>query len=120
MTIERSAGDPEAAYMGAPALDIELPWLQGFTRAPGFEATREFLLRKAAFLDRLALQQTESHGSEATRPLVRTAEMAAFGLVEHDTEHHGLSPKGADLAAGEDYRAYVREAYRAWSLAQNH
>ncbi|WP_406399455.1 hypothetical protein [Streptomyces uncialis] len=120
MTIERSVGDPETAYMGAPDLDIELPWLQGSTRTPGFESSREFLLRQAAFLDRLTLQQTQSHGSEVIGSLVRTAEMAAFGLVEHDTEHRGLSPKGADLAIGEDYRAYVREVYRAWSLAQNH
>ncbi len=120
MTSERPVGDPGDAYTDAPDFDDELAWLQAYTDAPGFELNREFWLRRAALLDRLALREAESYGAETTVPLIRTAEMAASGLVEYDTAHHGLSPKGADLAAGEDHRAYVREEYRAWSLAQIH
>ncbi|MEU7291760.1 hypothetical protein AB0A76_00930 [Streptomyces exfoliatus] len=117
MKIERSIGNPAAAYAGAPDFDIELAWLQECTRTQGFELSREFWLRRAAFLDRLALREAESHGVEATAALIRFAESAASGLVVYDTAHHGLSPKGSDLVAGEDHRAYVREQYRAARLA---
>ncbi|MCX4787665.1 hypothetical protein OG369_16170 [Streptomyces sp. NBC_01221] len=116
MKIERNVGIPAAAYAGAPDLDIELAWLQESTRTPGFELSRKFWLRRAAFLDRLALREAGSYGLEATVPLIRTAEMAGSGLVVYDIAHSGLSPKGSDLVVGEDHRAYVREEYRASSL----
>lgn len=102
-----------SAYADAPALDDELTWLRARTGDPGFEPSREFLLRQAALLDRLALQGV-------VVPLVRAALGAADHLVAHDIEHHGLSPKGHDLISAEDHQAYVREAYREWRLAQNH
>ncbi|MFE5729301.1 hypothetical protein ACFQ7A_00080 [Streptomyces sp. NPDC056528] len=112
MTINHSAEDVDSAYADAPALDDELTWLRARTGAPGFETSREFLLRQAALLDRLARRA-------AVVPLVRAALAAADHLVAHDIEHHGLSPKGHDLAAAEDHQAYAREAYRDWRHAQN-
>ncbi|MEU2155450.1 hypothetical protein ABZ532_10615 [Streptomyces sp. NPDC019396] len=112
MTIDRTTEDLGAAYADAPALDDELAWLRACAGHPAFEPSREFLLRQAALLDRLALQS-------AVMPLVRVALGAADRLVVHDIEHRGLSLRGHDLFAA-DHQAYVREEYRAWLLAQNH
>jgi hypothetical protein len=113
MTSELSANNLDAAYADALALDDELSWLRACTGTPGFELRREFWLRQAALLDRLALQG-------AVVPLIRAALMAAANLVAHDIEHRGLSPKGHDLVAADDYQEYVRAEYRLWRLTQNH
>jgi hypothetical protein len=102
-----------ATYADAPPLDDELAWLRARTGGPQFEPSREFWLRQAALLDRLALQG-------GAVPLVLAALGAADRLVAHDVEHHGLSPRGHDLVAAEDHQAYVREEYRVWLLTQNH
>ncbi|WP_327163194.1 hypothetical protein [Streptomyces zaomyceticus] len=104
---------PAAAYADTPPLDDELAWLRACTSDPGFESSREFLLRQAALLDRLALQG-------AVMPLVLAALGAADRLVVHDIEHRGLSLRGHDLFASDDHQAYVREEYRAWLVAQIH
>ncbi|MEV6680842.1 hypothetical protein AB0N09_28845 [Streptomyces erythrochromogenes] len=113
MTNDRTTEDLGAAYADAPALDDELACLRACTSDPGFGLSREFLLRQAALLDRLALQG-------AVMPLVLAALGAADRLVSHDIEHHGLSLRGHDLFASDDHQAYVREEYRVWLLAQNH
>ena len=118
MTIERPVGDPAVAYQDAPDYDDEMAWLRMHTDTSGFERNRQFWLRRAALLDRIALRETETHGPEATVPLIRQAQSAAAELVEYDTAHRGLSPKGADLVAGEEHREYVREEYRVWRLSQ--
>ncbi len=120
MTNEPRVGELAAAYVNAPDIDAELDWLRACTAAPEFELSREFCLRRAALLDRLVLREAANYGLEATAPLARTAELAGRCLVEHDIEHEGLSPKGAELVTGDDHRDYVRHAYRAWSAAQTH
>ncbi|WP_327736263.1 hypothetical protein OG749_23310 [Streptomyces nojiriensis] len=111
MTVDRTTEALSATYADAPTLDDELAWLRARTGDRGFMPNREFLLRQAALLDRLALQG-------AVMPLVRSAFTAADHLVTHDIEHRGLSLKAHDLVATEDYRAYVREQYRLWLLTQ--
>ncbi|WP_282685904.1 MULTISPECIES: hypothetical protein [unclassified Streptomyces] len=113
MTIDRPTEDLGAAYADALALDDELAWLRACTSDPGFEPSREFLLRQAALLDRLALQG-------AVMPLVLAALGAADRLVVHDIEHRGLSLRGRDLFASDDHQAYVREEYHAWLRTQTH
>ncbi|MEU2505996.1 hypothetical protein ABZ621_14930 [Streptomyces sp. NPDC007863] len=104
---------PATTYADAPPLGDELAWLRTRAGGPDFESDREFLLRQAALLDRLAIES-------AVGPLVRTALGAAGRLVAHDVERHGLSRRGHDLVAAEDHQAYVREEYRVWLVEQNH
>lgn len=79
---------------------------------------REFWIRKAALLDRIALQEVDTYAPEVATSAVQTAEQAALRLVERDSANGLLSLRGADLASGPDHREYVREAYHAWSLTQ--
>ena len=104
MTIDHVPDHPEAAYAEAPALDDELAWLRGCVCTPGFEFSREFWLRKAAVLDRIA-HADESQG--ITGDASELATRAARRLMELDF---------ADATC--DPRAYVRQQYAQWAKSQ--
>lgn len=118
---QSEVSEPEACYAGAPCIADEMSWVteQEFSRTFTAGAAREYWLRKAAALDRTALEETRTLTPGTAAPAVRTAETAARRLVELDAADHRVSPRGADLSTGADHRAYVREAYRAWSLTQH-
>ncbi|MFC5719605.1 hypothetical protein ACFP1Z_05355 [Streptomyces gamaensis] len=104
--------DPAVAYDGAPSTIREIGWVAGSTKRP----TREFWLRKAALLDRIALKEaTMPDGGYVLDNAVKCAEAAARQLVDFDTEQGPVSRRGAELVTGDDYRDYVRRAYLAWS-----
>ncbi|WP_172382846.1 hypothetical protein [Streptomyces sp. MNP-20] len=110
---EATAGwpTPKAAYHTAPSIMSELGWI---SRAAGSaesstELERDYYLRKAAVLDRMALIE-ESHDP---RPATTdTAEAAALFLL--DTDRASLH---ADVLvhAEDNPRRYVRRAYAAWA-----
>ncbi|WP_406007617.1 hypothetical protein OG440_16755 [Streptomyces sp. NBC_00637] len=100
---------PEAAYVLAPNILREIGWTARTARQvihrpfDGGEA-REYFLRKAALLDRIALQSEEDgiHG-DATE----LAEAAALYLI--DTHHARTAASDADP------RGYVRREYARWT-----
>ncbi|QKW07381.1 hypothetical protein HUT18_14285 [Streptomyces sp. NA04227] len=87
-------------------------------RQPGTEPNREFWLRKAALLDRVALEEEATYSAQVAAKAVAVAEEAARKFVEYDVAHFGLSRRGEELSTGADWREYVRQAYRAWRRAQ--
>lgn len=100
---------PEEAYVLAPSIISEIGWTARTLAATKcFTALeRDFYLRKAALLDRIALldEPDEPHG-DATE----TAEAAAQRLL--DTDKAG-STIAADALANP--RGYVRQEYAHWA-----
>ncbi|WP_372408726.1 hypothetical protein [Streptomyces luteireticuli] len=111
MTTEPHGTTFTMAYSDAPSLFSEVVWLRKYGRVLGSQ-DREFLLRKAAMFDRIAIKET-------ARPVIEAVERLARQLVEHDVAHAGLSLRGSELTCGDDYRAYVRQEYLAWRRAQD-
>ncbi|MDT3395223.1 hypothetical protein RKE29_00910 [Streptomyces sp. B1866] len=111
---------PAEAYADAPKIAAEISWVAraAVARPFGQEPDREFWLRKAALLDRIALEEGATYAPEVAAEAVQAAAQAAWQFVRYDAEHHGLSLRGADLVTDEDYRAHVRDAYREWRLQQ--
>ncbi|MET8981008.1 hypothetical protein ABZX85_35940 [Streptomyces sp. NPDC004539] len=110
----------DVAYAGAPSIVQEI-CLIAETSGDGpsdVSADREFRLRKAALLDRIALRERARSGGEAAADADDAALVAAEWLIEHDVAHRNLSRRGQDLVLAEDYREYVRSAYRVWVSSQ--
>ncbi|MEE1756789.1 hypothetical protein [Streptomyces sp. SP18CS02] len=116
--METIGDEPARACADAPGPRAERAWADrrtdGGRRADGGEG-RESRLRRAALLDRLALERPGAEealaASEAARHLV------ALDLTDAGSGRGPLSLKGADLVTDDDFRAYVREEYRAWRAA---
>ncbi|MBP2581843.1 hypothetical protein J3A78_002321 [Streptomyces sp. PvR006] len=96
---ERDWPAPEQAYAKAPSIVSEISWTaRTATERPfGTEASREFWLRKAALLDRVAL--TDEHVGEPG-DATEAADQAARRLMDVD-----------DAAVICDPRHYVRQQY---------
>ncbi|MGW1031637.1 hypothetical protein ACWD4Z_05525 [Streptomyces antibioticus] len=97
---------PEEAYALAPSIISEIGWTaRTATDRPLYDGTgREFWLRKAAVLDRIALSdEADSFTSDAADLATR----AARRLMELD-----------DTAVICDPRHYVRQQYAAWAKNQ--
>lgn len=113
---------PEAAYADAPTIAQELCLIADASnsRPTDVSTDREFRLRKAALLDRLALQELARDGRRGTAADADdAANVAAEWLVEYDVTNHNLSRAGLDLVLAEDYRDYVRTEYAAWTLSRS-
>ncbi|MEU6453638.1 hypothetical protein [Streptomyces sp. NPDC047065] len=93
---------PEQAYADAPSINSEIGWTAHFLADAECytELDREFYLRKAALLDRIALLDEPDAMGAATE----TAEAAAGFLF--DTDQPGVIC---------DPRAYVRRQYLYWA-----
>lgn len=111
---------PAVAYADAPSIIAEICWVaQQATRSiRGEQPTREFWLRKAAVLDRIAAKGTDMYVPELAAETVETAVQAARRLVEYDATQSGLSLKGAELVTDQDHCEYVRHQYHEWQRAQ--
>lgn len=93
---------PETAYATAPDVVREIGWVAHYVanRPLGAETAREFWLRKAALLDRLALGDAKAlSASDATQLAVE----AAGRLRDFD-----------DSGVICDPRHYVRQQYAVW------
>ncbi|MFJ6558576.1 hypothetical protein ACIQMV_01710 [Streptomyces sp. NPDC091412] len=102
---------PEAAYALAPSIVSEIGWTaRTLATAECFtELDRDYYLRKAALLDRIALlDEPDVPYGEATA----TAHAAAVMLLDTDRPH-----TAPDLAvqAEKDPRGYVRQQYTHWA-----
>ncbi|MFF7890661.1 hypothetical protein ACFZDI_01775 [Streptomyces sp. NPDC007907] len=97
---------PEEAYTLAPSIISEIGWTARTAADRPFydRLNREFWLRKAALLDRIALSdETDSVTSDAADLATR----AAHRLMDLDEMHGSYDP-----------RAYVRQQYDAWAKNQ--
>ncbi|TSB21863.1 hypothetical protein [Streptomyces benahoarensis] len=114
------AAAPDEAYADAPRLLAEMRWVtdQVAARPISNGLSREFWLRKAALLDRIALAETdERYKAEADA----VAAKAAHRLARYDRER-GSGPfatRNGPLPPdspqwGSSYRPYVRQEYAAW------
>ncbi|WP_328553408.1 hypothetical protein [Streptomyces sp. NBC_00358] len=106
----RTAPEPwpaaEAAYALAPSIISEIGWTaRTAADRPFLDAlNREFWLRKAALLDRIALS---NEADSVTHDATDLATRAAQRLMELD-----------DTAVASDPRHYVRQQYAAWAKNQ--
>ncbi|MEV7417503.1 hypothetical protein [Streptomyces sp. NPDC089919] len=97
---------PAAAYAMAPSIISEIGWTadRAVRALRGQEADREFWLRKAALLDRIALDDERAHiHGDATE----AAQRAAQRLMDIDQVEALTEP-----------RAYVRQQYAHWARHQ--
>jgi len=108
---------PEEAYALAPSIISEIGWTaRTLANSPCFtELERDFYLRKAALLDRIALLD-EADGISGDASEVAVA--AAWYLIDTDrTDNHnqGRPDSPEVLNAGDDPRGYVRQEYAHWA-----
>lgn len=110
--------DPSIAYSRAPSTISEITWVAdaAVRRAPYEE--REFWLRKAALLDRTALQEVATYAPVVAAKAVDAANAAAQRFVQYDATHSGPGRRALDLVTDADCRDHVREQYREWSLTR--
>ncbi|MFJ9076634.1 hypothetical protein ACIRO3_15455 [Streptomyces sp. NPDC102278] len=93
---------PEAVYATAPSVISEIGWtVRGARDCRRGVHVREFWLRKAALLDRIALSDDDPVGGDAATCAVE----AARRLMEIDH---------ADSSRTADPRGYVRQQYALW------
>lgn len=99
---------PDEAYAKAPGIVSEIGWTAQAARdmRSGWQDEREFWLRKAALLDRIALdyEKAGTHGDACA-----LARQAGRRVMDMD---------GADNSKTCDVRAYVRQQYAQWSTQQ--
>jgi len=112
---EPETSTTDTAYANAPSIAWEISWvlraLRKYPLSHGID--REFWLRKAALLDRIALREETTLTPDAAADAVTAAGRAARQLADYDASFHGLSFRGEELATDEDFRAYVRRQYEA-------
>ncbi|NUK71103.1 hypothetical protein HRW23_20245 [Streptomyces lunaelactis] len=119
-TPESFRQDPETAYALAPSITSEISWTayHSVGRPTGALLGREFWLRKAALLDRVALAEDEDQSADA----VELATEAARRLIEFDRageEQYAGVPHGPDHPDTKAKpRGYVRQEYAAWQRHQ--
>ncbi|WP_236241691.1 hypothetical protein [Streptomyces sp. CC228A] len=110
--------DPSTAYSSAPSTISEISWVAGAAISRALYEEREFWLRKAALLDRIALQEVATYAPEGAAKAVDAANEAAQRFVRYDATRSGPGRRGLDLVTDADCRDYVREQYREWSLTR--
>ena len=101
---------PEQAYAAAPSITSEIGWTAWtVAHTPcGEDMDREYWLRKAALLDRIALADYFDE-DDSDRPDVQTARhLAAVDAARHLMEVD-------DAAVICDPRVYVRQQYATWT-----
>ncbi|MFF4701401.1 hypothetical protein [Streptomyces chattanoogensis] len=94
---------PEQAYIKAPSISSESEWTKRTADEWHDELDREWYLRHAALLDRMALHDDPEQQGAVTED----AEAVATGLLDMDR-----APRHYDA------RAYVRQQYALWAAEQ--
>ncbi|ADI09750.1 hypothetical protein SBI_06630 [Streptomyces bingchenggensis BCW-1] len=109
---------PDEAYASSPSIVREIGWTaQTAADKPfGEDLDREYWLRKAALLDRIALRDEEDG---ALGDAAEVATEAARRLIEWDRDgegdYHGAPYWPEHPAATADPRGYVRQEYAHWA-----
>ncbi len=110
-------------YAGAPSLLRELTDVLELTLhvdqndEPPYSLEREHKLRRAALLDRIALQETVTRSPDIAAGAVENAEVAAITLAMFDDANNHTATTGGPrdrVWAQSGYRDYVRQEYTAW------
>ncbi|TJZ99694.1 hypothetical protein [Actinacidiphila oryziradicis] len=105
------APTPDMAYASAPNIIREIGWVARTAANRPYDkpSLREFWLRKAALLDRIAIKD----GGDGA---LTVGEHAAAVFAGYDRDHHtGTGPHGPDAIEWDpSYRPYVRQEYAAW------
>jgi hypothetical protein len=118
---------PEVAYADAPGVVSEIGWVAEQARSLPLdqETDREYWLRKAALVDRIALARAVTHAQEDALDTAEMASNAAVQLIEYDERHcdgderpTAGSIRFSDAIVQAGYRAYVRQQYLAWNRTQ--
>lgn len=94
---------PEQAYADAPSIAYESGWTEQTAKRLPDELDRDWYLRHAALLDRIALRDETDQLGRATEE----ADATALVLLDMDQ-----APRGYDA------RAYVRQQYALWAAEQ--
>ncbi|MFF9806357.1 hypothetical protein ACF1G5_14695 [Streptomyces coeruleorubidus] len=109
---------PEEAYALAPSVIREIGWTAGTAADKPFgeDLDREYWLRKAALLDRIALlDKADDIHSDAAEVATETARR----LIAHDLDgkggYHGAPHRPEHPATAADPRGYVRQEYAHWA-----
>ncbi|MGW0736329.1 hypothetical protein [Streptomyces sp. NPDC002851] len=113
---------PEEAYAKAPSIASEIGWVAKTAADKPLSGTlgRDFWLRKAAVLDRIALDDAEAgiHG-DATEVAAKAAERLLAMDRDDEIWGGGYISEGPNLpvhaAAEANPRAYVRQEYAQWA-----
>ncbi|OEJ26830.1 hypothetical protein AS594_22430 [Streptomyces agglomeratus] len=119
---------PEAAYATAPSIISEIGWTAERAREAlwpiGPQDVREFWLRKAAVLDRIALSEADGRGLNDPSDAAEVATEAARRLLDVDSGA-GLASSGTGGPYTPDHpdsirdpRGYVRQEYAIWQRNQ--
>ncbi|MFI9076836.1 hypothetical protein ACIGW8_10125 [Streptomyces sioyaensis] len=98
---------PDEAYANAPHLVAEITTLQATAADPETELDREWRLRHAALLDRVALHIACFDNDPSTGPEAEEAEATAVLLLDLDQAPRDYDP-----------RAYVRQQYALWASSK--
>ncbi|GHJ36037.1 hypothetical protein [Streptomyces sp. TS71-3] len=107
---------PEIAYADAPSIVSEIGWIAATANDPDRRPMeREFWLRKAAVLDRIAVYEAETYGLASAAEAGQVAELAACRLAELDYGDRADTTFGPPRTCGDQpRRQYVRLAYLTW------
>ncbi|UZJ30999.1 hypothetical protein [Streptomyces endophytica] len=112
----------EQAYANAPHLVAEIASLTAVSADPEAELGREWYLRHAALLDRVALRLTAFDDEPGIATAVEEAEASAVYLLDTDKAgdgNYGGTPYWPEHPAAEaNPRGYVRQEYTLWAAAQ--
>ncbi|MEW1752075.1 hypothetical protein [Streptomyces angustmyceticus] len=95
---------PEEAYADAPAIAYEQAWTESTANISPDELDRDWYLRHAAMLDRIALRDDPDQGTCAAED----AEATAIVLLDIDQASRDFDP-----------RAYVRQQYALWRAQES-
>ncbi|MDV7215248.1 hypothetical protein [Streptomyces prunicolor] len=116
---------PEDAYATAPTIVCEIAWIAAVARRivarpSGDAENRDYWLRKAALLDRIALQgETDGFHGEACEAAYAAARrlIALDGATGFVPSRDG-APCSPHLIESPDPRGYVRQEYARWAKHQ--
>ncbi|WP_051877123.1 hypothetical protein [Streptomyces natalensis] len=110
---------PDEAYVGAPSIADEFTWLYRTAADWHDELDREWYLRQAAFLDRIALRNDPEEPGIAAEEAQATATFLLDCDKAGDGDYGGQPYWPEHPAAEANPRGYVRQEYVLWHRGRN-
>jgi hypothetical protein len=115
---------PEDAYATAPGITYEIAWTASTARTlaknpRGRDVDREYWLRKAALLDRIALQYEADGVPNDTAEIAANAARQLIKVDQDGEADYSGDPYGPEHPATLAHpRGYVRQEYARWAENQ--